>query len=351
MKFYKKLFIALSSMLASICTAQKIELLSTNVKSSLRGLCVVDENIIWASGSNGTVLKSTNGGKSFTTIAVKGFEKKDFRDIEAFDSNTAIIMAIAEPAYILKTIDGGITWKTVFTDSTKGMFLDAMYFKDANNGIVIGDPISFNDFLEEKKIAPTSPCINLNGNVAFIATTNDAGNTWQKFTTLKMLDTGESFFASSGSNIALNKNKTFFVSGGKQSNLYFNNKKFEIPINKGLESTGANSISIEKSNVIIVGGDFKNDSAATNNCVLFNTKTLQFTQPKTYPTGYRSCVIQLQKGFAITCGINGVDMSTNYGMNWKNISKEGFHVVVKAKKGKAVFFAGSKGRIGKFIYE
>ncbi len=39
-------------------------------------------------------------------MQVKSFEKTDFRDIEAFDATTAIIMAIAEPAYILKTVDG-----------------------------------------------------------------------------------------------------------------------------------------------------------------------------------------------------------------------------------------------------
>src|SRR6185436_19392691 len=79
---------------------QKIEALTTGNKSSLRGLCVVNDNIIWASGSNGQVARSTDGGKNFEWITVKGYEQRDFRDIEAFNENVALIMAVAEPAVI-----------------------------------------------------------------------------------------------------------------------------------------------------------------------------------------------------------------------------------------------------------
>src|ERR1044071_1188639 len=77
-----------------------VEILTKDTKTSLRGLCVVNDNIIWVSGSNGTVGRSTNGGKNWKWMVVKGFEKSEFRDIEAFDGSTAIIMAVAEPAYI-----------------------------------------------------------------------------------------------------------------------------------------------------------------------------------------------------------------------------------------------------------
>src|SRR3954467_3133288 len=117
-----------------------INILDSGRKTSLRGLSVVDDNIIWASGSNGTVARSINGGKKFKWLTVQGYEQRDFRDIEAFDANTALIMAVAEPAIILKTTDAGKTWRKVFEDSTKGMFLDAMDF-DGAYGVVIGDPI------------------------------------------------------------------------------------------------------------------------------------------------------------------------------------------------------------------
>src|ERR1700733_8323618 len=100
-----------------------MEVLTSGTKSSLRGLSVVNDNIAWVSGSNGTVGKTNNGGRTWKWITVNGFEKSEFRDIEAFDATTAVIMAVAEPGYILKTQDGGDTWKVVYENKTKGMFL------------------------------------------------------------------------------------------------------------------------------------------------------------------------------------------------------------------------------------
>lgn len=315
---------------------QKINLVNTGTKTSIRGLCVVDDKTIWASGSNGMVARSVDGGKSFDWFKIPNFEKREFRDIEAFDSNTAIIVAIAEPAYILKTNDGGKNWKTVFSDSTKGMFLDAIFFSDPNNGVVIGDPIN---------------------NKTYLAITTDGGNSWIKDSNTVLLNDGEAFFASSGSNVVQQwnrKRKKFdchFVSGGKHSNYYFNGTKYELPIVQGLESTGANSIAINKKQAIVVGGDFAKDSLVNANCVLVDLKKMKFSLPQTYPNGYRSCVAYLSKKELITCGINGVDISNDKGFNWTSISKEGFHVVAKAKKGNAVFLAGGKGKIAKLEME
>src|SRR5436190_21406669 len=119
--------------------AQHIDILTSGNKISIRGLSVVNDRLIWVSGTNGQVGKSIDGGKTWKWLVVKGFEKRDFRDIEAFDAATAIIMAVDAPANILKTIDGGETWKVVYENPAKGMFLDAMEFWDEYSGIVVGD--------------------------------------------------------------------------------------------------------------------------------------------------------------------------------------------------------------------
>src|SRR6187397_1600423 len=103
----KKIISIIFVLLALISRSQTIEVLQTGTKTSLRGLSVVSDKIIWVSGSNATVAKSIDAGKTWQWINIKGFEKRDFRDIEAWDCNTAIIMAIAEPAVILKTTDAG----------------------------------------------------------------------------------------------------------------------------------------------------------------------------------------------------------------------------------------------------
>jgi photosystem II stability/assembly factor-like uncharacterized protein len=332
--------------------------IAAGITTSVRGLSVVDDNVFWASGSSGMVAKSTDGGKTIQWQQLKGYEKRDFRDIEAFDSNTAIIMAVDWPAIILKTKDGGKIWYKVFEDSTKGMFLDAMDFDKVNPyfsindtvnnevfGIVIGDPI--------------------NGK-PFFAVTSNAGSTWVKIPKAKdeqflLMNEGEAFFASSGTNIKITNyddfSPPFAVTGGKSSRLIdflYHQDYGKLPIVQGKESTGANSIDVNNKTkrAVIVGGDFANDKDTTLNCVLinFNSNPPQFTHPQTPPHGYRSCVIYIAENKLITCGTSGIDISTDGGNNWQLISNENYYVVQKAKNSTAVFLAGNKGRIAKVIF-
>ena len=296
----KSIVIVIFSCWVTIIYAQNpiITIIDSSKKVSIRGLSVVDNNIIWCSGSNGSVAKSINGGKTFIWQTVRGYEKRDFRDIEAFDANTALIMGIAEPAIILKTKDGGNTWCKVFEDSTKGMFLDAMDFDEKGNGVVVGDPID---------------------GKPYILLTKNEGDNWVRDKRNDTLIVGEAFFASSGTNIKIIMNniellKSYvFVTGGTKSIFHIDNtkKSFKVPIIQGKESTGANSIDTYKNNAIIVGGDFANDKDTTLNCVLVDLQTnpLKFSHPQTPPHGYRSCVIYVTKKTLVTCGTSGVDIS------------------------------------------
>jgi len=327
----KLLFLCVSLFFVANCFSQKIKIVADSIHSSMRGLSVVDNNVAWVSGSNGTVGRTIDGGKTWKWMTVKGFEKNDFRDIEAFDKKTAIIMAVAEPAYILRTEDGGETWKVVFENKTKGMFLDAMEFWNDQSGIVIGDPINSR---------------------FFIGRTFDGGKTWRDIPEefKPVADSGEACFASSGTNIRkLNRSEAVFVSGGLSSHIFIRDKKILLPIVQGTESTGANSIAIKKEKtIIVVGGNFLKKDDTAKNCAISEDGGYTWLSPKVSPTGYRSCVEYLNKNKWITCGLNGVDISNNNGINWQNISSESFHVCRKAKKGNAVFFAGN-GKLGKLV--
>ncbi len=312
--------------------AQTVKLLTSGQKTSMRGLSVVDDKTIWVSGSNGTVGLSLDGGETWRWMIVKGFEKTDFRDIEAFNKTTAVIMGIAEPAYILRTVDAGKTWQVVFENKTKGMFLDAMEFWNEQSGIVIGDPIN---------------------NRFFIGRTFDGGQTWQGIpeNLAPVADSGEACFASSGTNIRkLTKSEAVFITGGLVSNVHVRDKKIRLPLADGKESTGANSIAVkDKKTWMIVGGDFNTKDSSTQNAAITFNAGKTWSLPEVAPGGYRSCVEFLKKKQWITCGLNGVDITNDDGKTFSNISKEGFHVVRKAKKGKAVFLAGGGGRIGKLV--
>jgi photosystem II stability/assembly factor-like uncharacterized protein len=313
-----------------------IHLLTTGPHTSLRGLSTVTDKIIWVSGSGGTVGKSLDGGKNWTWMTVPGYEKRDFRDIEAFDAKTAIIMAIDTPADILKTADGGLTWKLVYENTTPGMFLDAMEFRNNTSGIVIGDPI--------------------NGKF-FIAQSFDGGDTWHDAPDLALpkADSGEGCFASSGTNVRnLDRHRVCFVSGGPSSHLFIRDKAIDLPILQGKTTTGANSVAVKDPNtlhgsqqLIIVGGDFAKDTLREKNCFLTNDGGKTWIAPTTSPHGYRSCVEYIGGNMVLSCGTSGVDISYDNGMNWTLITTTGFHVCRLAKKGRSVFLAGSRGRIAR----
>jgi photosystem II stability/assembly factor-like uncharacterized protein len=318
----------------------QIEMLAEGTNTSIRGLSVVNDNVVWVSGSNGTVGRTSNGGKTWKWITVTGFEQSDFRDIEAFDGATAVIMGIGEPAYILKTNNGGDTWKVVYENKTKGMFLDAMEFWNEKSGIIVGDPIDGR---------------------FFITRTFDGGDSWQDipFDKRPVADSGEACFAASGTNIrALDRDEAVFVSGGVISRIFTKAKPQTLKIIQGKETTGANSIAVWDDfrrrggqRIVVVGGDFTSDSSTTGNCVYSVDGGRTWKEPKTPPNGYRSCVEFLSRKILLACGLNGVDYSTDSGKNWQWISREGFHVCRIAKSGSAVYLAGSNGRIAKLVWE
>ncbi|MEO6488318.1 MAG: oxidoreductase [Ferruginibacter sp.] len=310
--------------------AQTVKILSGGTKTSIRGMSVVNDKTVWVSGSGGMVGLSLDSGNTWKWTTVKGFEKKEFRDIEAFDAKTAVIMSVDTPACILRTTDAGKTWDLTYEDKTPGMFLDAMEFWNEQAGIVIGDPIN---------------------NRMFIARTFDGGKNWRSIPEYfkPTADSGEACFASSGTNIRkLNKSEAIFITGGRSSHVFIRDKKLSLPIIQGTESTGANSIAVKNSKTfMVVGGDFNTKDSTIKNCVFTNDAGKSWIIPNIPPHGYRSCVEYVKKNTWITCGLNGVDITNDDGKTFTWISKDGYHVCRKAKKGKVVYFAGGGGRIGR----
>jgi len=322
-----------------------IKILTQKKGVSIRGMAVPNTNTIWASGSKGSIALSVNGGTDFEWMQVQGYETRDFRSIHAWNEKEAIIVTVAAPALILKTKDGGKSWYKVYENNDTLMFLDAIHFKDANNGLVVGDPIS---------------------KTIFLLSSNNKGEHWNEVPSNYFktpLEKGEAFFASSGSNIAQLSKEDFLVSGGMRSRLWINGSAMDIPIIQGGKSTGANSMAISPNgnSIMIVGGDFMKDTSRLQNAVGLKLRVepnsdqkwqsirkTRWVIDKTFghPNGYRSGVEYLTNSILITCGTSGVDISNNKGKAWDLISTESFHVVRKQPNTNAVFLAGAGGRIG-----
>jgi photosystem II stability/assembly factor-like uncharacterized protein len=343
MSISKIFFICAFFMCIGLSAQSQIKTLTTQKGISIRSLSVPSEKVIWASASKGMVAKSTNEGASFEWMQVKGYEKRDFRAMHAWNDQEAIIVAVASPAIILKTIDGGTSWNKVYENADTSMFLDAIHFSDQNNGTVIGDPI---------------------GGHLFMLSTNNKGATWSELPKSyfkSTLNNGEALFASSNSNLIHIGKALLFVTGGLKSRIWINGMAEAMPIMQGTNSTGANSIAISPngSRVVVVGGDFANDTIARQNIVgyqIYQTRKSNLKKLSTIklilkkieisnPKGYKSCVEFIDNNRLITCGTSGVDFSKDNGTSWETISKEPFHIAKKHPTKRGAYLAGSGGRI------
>lgn len=308
---------------------------------SYRGLSVVNDQVIWASGSKGAVARSIDGGKTFELMRIKGYDSTQFRDIEGFSADIAIVMSSGSPGYILKTYDGGKTWKKVFEDKRKEFFLDAMDFWDEDNGMVIGDPI------DERFI---------------LYKTIDGGNTWHAVDTSMRpwAVPGESLFAASGTCFrCMPKNSIAFVTGGSSAIFHWlqldkKYQRFELKsMKQGNQSSGAFSFDYTKKYIIVVGGDYASDTAKVKQgfySYTYDEDGLELLNMKPFYTNYRSCVELLEDGTFYTCGTRGADI--NHTEKTKTISNAttqfsgySYNVVQKAKKGSLVVLAGNRGLI------
>jgi len=320
--------------------AQSFQLLplTSGTNTSIRGLSVVSDQVAWVSGSNGFVGKTTNGGLHWDWVQPEGFEKLDFRDIEAFDEKNAIVVNAGSPAYILLTTDGGKTWKKTYENTDPGIFLDGMDFWDKQKGIVFGDPIQ--DQLQ-------------------ILSTNDGGRSWNTISNqLNMkMQQGEASFAASGTTIkTLGKGKVWIATGGAIANTYHSSNygqtwvKYPCPIWQGENSTGPFSMDFfDAQHGIVVGGNYLQDKERKNNALVTNDGGATWLTPTTSVFGYRSGVLYVNKNLCVAVGTSGVDLSKDGGMSWENLSELSFNAVKKAKKGKLILLAGSKGMIYSLI--
>jgi photosystem II stability/assembly factor-like uncharacterized protein len=134
-----------SVLLSTLCPlkAQVWTPQTSNTTSALRGVSAVSAKVVWASGTKGTFLITTDGGENWKAGTVSGAANLDFRAVHAFDDKTAVLLSIGsgEQSRVYKTKDGGGTWDAVYTNPDPKGFFDALAFWDASHGILLGDPV------------------------------------------------------------------------------------------------------------------------------------------------------------------------------------------------------------------
>ncbi|MBS1793536.1 MAG: glycosyl hydrolase [Acidobacteria bacterium] len=308
-----------------------------DTKASLRGLAVVSEKVIWASGTGGTVLRTVDGGKNWSVILVPEADKLDFRDIEAFDEQTAYILSIGtgDSSRIYKTTDGGKTWKLQFKNDNPKAFFDALAFWDRTHGIAMSDPVDGRYLLLE---------------------TSD-GETWKPLDNSKMpaAKDGEAAFAASGTCLlAQGANNVFLISGGADARVFRSTDRgrnwtvSDTPITKGTAGSGIFSIAMrDQSNGVIVGGNYEKPDEVNTNLAFTTDGGKTWTSGKGL-NGYRSGVAYIDKKTLLAVGASGSDLSADGGRTWKNLDKENYNAV-QSKGRRAVWAVGANGLVSRLI--
>ncbi len=309
---------------------------TVNTTSSFRGLSVVSEKIVWASGTGGTVIKTTDGGTNWKVMTVPGAEKLDFRDIEAFDANTAYILSIGngDASRIYKTTDGGESWKLQFKNEDQKAFFDAIACWDKANCIAMSDPVD--------------------GHYLLISTEN-GGDKWERIVSNQMAAAidGEAAFAASGTClITQGKTNAFIVSGGKDSHVFRSTDRGKTwtsaksPIISGPSGAGIFSIAMwDAKNGVIVGGNYEKPADAGGTLGFTTDGGATWTAGKGL-TGYRSGVAFVDAKTIVAVGTNGSDMSKDVGKTWAKLDGLDYNAV-QANGKRSTWAVGPKGHVAK----
>lgn len=322
----------------------KWTLQTSGVTARLRGVSAVNTKVIWASGSDSTVLRTSNGGVTWQKLTVTS-EKLDFRDIDAIDERTAFVLSIGngQASRIYKTTDAGISWKLQFQNTEEKAFYDAMSFWDRDHGLVVGDSI--------------------NGQFCVLQT-NDAGGHWTRVpkANLPVALENEGAFAASGTNIAM-VGKTHawigFGAAGRARVLRTSDggrtwKVADTPIIAG-PSAGIFSIAFQDAkHGVVVGGDYRKENDGKDNLAFTNDGGSTWTLGKGL-SGFRSVVAYVsifsgEPSALIAIGPSGADFSVDNGKSWGPVTGRGFDTISLLIHSHEGWAAGADGGIGRLTF-
>ena len=212
----------------------------------------VNSRVVWAAGTGGTYVVTTDGGETWKAAVVPGAETLQFRDVFGVSDKIAYLMSIGGNTTdfrIYKTVDGGATWNIEFTNQTVNAFYDCFAFWSPNRGITHSDSV--------------------NGVFPDIHTTD--GITWQSIAAnMPPALTGEASFAASGTCIATHdRTNAWIATGGATTARILATRDggdswnaYDTPL---VSSPSAGAISVafrDPRNGIVGGGDLASNNAA-----------------------------------------------------------------------------------------
>lgn len=307
----------------------------TGVTARLRGISAVSERVAWASGTNGTVLRTTDGGDTWKVIPVAGAAQLDFRDIDAFSDKTAYILSIGngDASRIYKTTDGGRQWTLQLANTDPKIFLDAMAFWSEAGGV------AFSDAVDGRFV---------------IFTTDNGGRTWERVPADRLPSAlpNEGAYAASGTNVAvLNTHVWIGTTASRVLHSSDRGRTWTIAQTPLPTSASAGIFSIafrDAVHGIVVGGDYQKEREAVDNAAITSDGGRTWSPVKGL-SGYRS-VVAYRRGSTsswIAVGPQGADVTTDDGRSWRPLAGPGCHAFSFTPNGRAGWGVGERGAIAR----
>ena len=308
----------------------------TGTTAGLRGVSAVSSDVAWVSGSGGTVLRTLDGGATWEDVAPPDADAQAFRDIEAFDADTAVLLAIGtgEASRLYRTEDGGETWTKTYQNTEPTGFYDCMSFFDRRRGLVLGDPV---------------------GGRFQILSTDDGGRSWTLLPSDGMPAAlpGEFAFAASGTCIetAGGRDAWFATGGDAVARVFHSDDRgatwdaVATPVKSG-PTAGIYSLAFANPRVgIAVGGDFTAPTDAPQGAAYTTDGGATWTLadgPGEYRSG--SAWVPRFPFTAVAVGPTGSDVSRDGGRTWTRFAGGSLDAVDCAQTG-ACWGSGAAGRV------
>lgn len=312
---------------------------TTGVDTNLRGVSIMEDQrtkqggTIWASGSNGVILRSKDGGKRWERLPVAQGDALDFRGVQAFDGDTAYVISSGEgeKSRIYKTSDGGKSWEMEYTNPRKEFFLDGIACSSSENCFALSDPVDGR----------------------FLLLHTQDGKHWSELPNEGMptaLPKEGAFAASNSSLLLVGEKEIYFATGGPAARVFHSadlGKSWtvaETPVLAGKAPQGIFSLARSGNVVVAVGGDYEQAAQRERVAAYSIDQGKTWKLAETMPGGYRSAVTRGEKGF-LAVGPNGADTSTD-GIHWMPAGDLNLNAVKYV--GRDGWAVGGKGTIARF---
>ncbi|WP_280888823.1 oxidoreductase [Streptomyces sp. LBL] len=305
-----------------------------------RGLAAVGRSTAWVAGTQGTVLRTTDGGTSWRNISPPGAAELQFRDIEAFDARRAVVLAIGEgeASRVYRTEDGGKTWTESFRNTDAKAFYDCLTFFDDRHGLAMSDPVD--------------------GRFRILST-GDGGRTWKVLPGAGMpaAQDGEAGFAASGQCLVSSGPRDVWLATGGAARarvLHSSDRGLTwtasvTPIPAGDPARGVFALAFrDRAHGLAAGGDYRPGQTSPQPAARTTDGGRAWQPAAQPPPAYRSGVAWLphSRTEALTVGPTGTDLTTDGGRTWRTVDT-GSYDTVDCAPDRGCWAAGEQGRVAR----